>query len=62
VNRFDLLVEVVLFLSLLHLAFHARLDRAIELTFLDFGFQQLDQTLEPRLRGEDLEQSLFVFN
>ena len=55
VNRFDLLVEVVLFLRLLHLTLHARLDGAIKLTFLDLGFQQLDQTLQARLRGEDLE-------
>ena len=33
----------------------ARQDRAVELAFLDLGFQQLDQALEPRLRGEDLE-------
>ena len=39
VNRFDLLVEVVLFLSFLHLSLDASLDRAIELTFLDLSFQ-----------------------
>jgi hypothetical protein len=55
VNGFDLLVEVVLFLSFLHLSLDASLDGAIELTFLDLGFQQLDQTLQASLRREDLE-------
>ena len=54
-NGFDLLVEVVLFLRLLHLPLDACLDRAVELSFLDLGFEQLDQTLHSCLRGEDLE-------
>ena len=58
----DLLVQVVLFLRLLHLSLDARLDGAIELSFLDLGFEQFDQTLKTSLRREDLEQSLFVFD
>ena len=50
VNRFDLLVEVVLFLSFLHLALHARLDRAVELTLLKFNLQNLDQARQTRGR------------
>ena len=46
VNGFDLLVEVLLFLRLLHLSLDASLDRAIELSFLDLSFKQLDQTLQ----------------
>ena len=62
VNGFDLLVEVVLLLGLLHLSLDASLNRAIELSFLNLCFQQLDQTLQARLSGKDLQQSLFVFN
>ena len=55
VNGFDLLVEVVLLLRLFHLPLDASLDRAIELSFLDLGFKQLDQTLQTCLSREDFQ-------
>src|SRR6185369_16399495 len=49
-------------LSFLHLAFHARLDRAIKLTFFDLGLEQFNQTLQASLCREDLQQALFIFD
>ena len=58
----DLLVQVILFLRLLHLPLNARLNRAIKLPLLDLAFENLDQTLQPTMQREDFEQSLFVFD
>ena len=62
VNRFDLFVEVVLFLRLLHLPFHTRLNGAVELALFDLKFQQLNQALQTRLGRKQFQQSLFVFD
>jgi hypothetical protein len=62
VDRFDLLVEVILFLRLLHLALHTSLNGAIELTLFNFCFEQVDETLKSSLRRKDLQQSLLVFD
>ena len=61
-NRFDLLVEVILLLRLLHLALHPCLDRAIKLPFFKLDLQNLDQASQPRLRRKQFQQALFVFD
>ena len=62
VNRLDLLVEVILFLRLFHLALDPRLDRAIELPLLEFDLQNFDQARQARLRRKQFQQSLLVFD
>ncbi len=53
-NRFDLLVEVVLFLRALHLALHPRLDRAIHVQLLNRNVQRVRNARQPHLRIEHL--------
>ena len=60
-NRLDLFVEVILFLRFLHLTLHARLDRTIKLAFLNLELEQLNQSLQSRLRRKQLQQSLLIF-
>ena len=58
----DLLVEIVFFLRLLHLALHAALDGAVDVQLLDFDIQHLGHTRQPVDGIEDLEQLLFFFD
>ena len=62
VNRLDLLVEVILFLRLLHLTLHASLNRAIELALFNFQLKQFNQPLQARLRRKQFQQALLVFD
>jgi hypothetical protein len=62
VNRFDLLVEVILLLRFLHLPLDARLNRPVKLSFIHFDFEQFDEPLETTVRREYFQQPLFVFD
>ena len=61
-DRLDLLVEVVLFLRLLHLALHAALDGAIDVELLDLDIEHLGDARQPVDRIEDFEQFLLLFD
>ena len=61
-NGLELLVEVVLFLGPLHLALHARVDRAIDVELLDLDFQNVRDAVQALGRLEDLEQFLFFLD
>ena len=58
----DLLVEVVLFLRLLHLALHAALDGAVDIQLLDLDVEHLGDARQPVDRIEDFEQLLLLFD
>ena len=58
----DLLVEVILFLRLLHLPLHARLDGAIHVQFFDFNIENLGDAREAFRGIKDFEQFLLFFN
>ena len=58
----DLLVEVILFLRLLHLALHAALDGAVDAQLLDFDVQHLGDARQPVDGIEDFEQLLLFFD
>ena len=62
VDGLDLFVEVVLFLGAFHLAFDARLNRAVQLALFQLQLEQFNQALQASLRGEEFQQSLFVFD
>ena len=61
-DRLDLLVEVVLFLRLLHLALHAALNGAIDIELFDLDVEHLGDARQPVDRIEDLEQFLLFFD
>jgi len=44
------------------LAAGARLNRAVELALIDLDLHQLDEPLQPTVRGEDFEQPLLVLD
>ena len=58
----DLLVEVVLFLRLLHLALHAALDGAVDVELLDLDIEHLRDARQPVDGIEDFEQLLLLFD
>ena len=58
----DLLVEVILFLRLLHLPLHARLDGAIHVQFFNFNIENLGDAREAFRGIKDFEQFLLFFN
>ena len=58
----DLLVEVVLFLRLLHLALDARLDGAVHVELFDFHVEHVADAAQAFGRIENLEQPLLLFN
>ena len=58
----DLLVEVILFLRLLHLALHAALDGAVHIELLDFDIEHLGDARQAVDRIEDFEQFLLLFD
>ena len=58
----DLLVEVVLFLRLFHLALHAALDGAIDIELLDLDVEHLGDAGQPVDGIEDFEQFLLFFD
>ena len=58
----DLLVEVILFLRLLHLALHAALDGAVDVQLFDFDVEHLGHARQPVDRIEDFEQFLLLFD
>ena len=61
-NGLDLFVEVVLFLSTLHLALHARLDGAIHVELFNLDVEHVADAGEA-LRGiKDFQQLLFFFD
>src|SRR5436190_165462 len=59
-DRLHLLVEVVLLLRLLHRLLDARLDLAIHLELVHFGFEQRVDAVEYLYRGDDFEQVLLL--
>ena len=61
-DRFELFVEVILFLGALHLALHASVDRAIDVELLDFDFQDIRDAVQPLHRLEYLQQFLFFLH
>ena len=61
-DRFDLLVEVVLFLRLFHLFFDAVLDLLVNAQLFDFFIERLSDLLEPVLRRSRFEQRLFFLD
>ena len=58
----DLLVEVVLFLRLLHLALDAALDGAVDVELLDLDVEHLGHARQPVDGIEDFEQFLLLFD
>ena len=58
VNRFDLLVEVVLLLRLLHLLLDFDVDPLVDVDLLDLDFQQIMKALNPLVGVEQLEKLL----
>ncbi len=58
----DLLVEVILFLRLLHLALHAALDGAVDVELLDLDIEHLGDARQPVDGIEDFEQLLLFFD
>ena len=58
----DLLVEVVLFLRLLHLALHAALDGAVDVELLDLDIEHLGHARQAVDGIEDFEQLLLLFD
>ncbi len=58
----DLLVEVILFLRLLHLALHAALDGAVDAELLDLDIQHFGHAGQPVDGIEDFEQFLLLFD
>ena len=61
-DRFDLLVEVVLFLRPFHLALHAVLNRSVDVKFFDFNIEYVGQALAAFDGIENLDQLLLFFN
>src|SRR5690348_14168721 len=61
-NRFDFLVEVVLFLRFFHLPLHARLDGAVHVQFFDFNIEHVGDAVQALNGIEDFEELLFLFN
>ncbi len=58
----DLLVEVILFLRLLHLALDAALNGAVDIELLDFDIEHLGHARQPVDGIEDFEQFLLLFD
>ena len=58
----DLLVEVILFLRLFHLALHAALDGAVDVQLLDFDVEHLRDARQAVDGIEDFEQFLLLFD
>ncbi len=58
----DLLVQVILFLRLLHLALDAALDGAVDIELLDFDIEHLGHARQAVDGIEDFEQFLLLFN
>ena len=58
----DLLVEVILFLRLFHLALHARLDGAVDVQLLDFDVEHVGDAGQALGGIENLEQFLLLFD
>ena len=58
----DLLVEVILFLRLFHLALHAALNGAVHVQLLDFDIEHLRHAREAVDRIEDFEQFLLFLD
>ena len=61
-DRLDLLVEVILFLRLLHLALYAALDGAVDVELLDLDVEHLGHARQPVDRIEDFQQFLLLFD
>src|SRR5258708_3335723 len=61
-NGFDLFVKVILFLRLLHLALHARLDGAVHVELFDFDVEHVADAIQALGGIEDLEQALLFFD
>ena len=57
----DLLVEVILFLRLFHLALHAALNGAVDVELFDLDVQHLGDARQPVDGIENLEQFLLLF-
>src|SRR6185437_4118606 len=61
-NRLELFVEIVLALSLLHLAFDAAADALLDLEDADLAFHVAENLLEPRGYGIRFEDFLLLGN
>ena len=60
-DRLDLLVQVVLALTLLHLALDAAADALFHLQDVDFGFHETHQMVEPGLQVGHFQDRLLLF-
>ncbi len=58
----ELLVQAVLFLRAFHLAFHARIDVAVDVEFFDLAFQDLRHAVQTIQDVEIFEQFLFFLD
>ena len=58
----ELLVQVILFLRPLHLAFHAGIDIAIDVEFLDLAFQNFGYAVQTIQNVEIFEEFLFFLH
>ena len=61
-NGLELFVEVILFLRALHLAFHARIDVAVDVQFFELDFQDVANAIQPLNGIDGLEQILFFIH
>ncbi len=61
-DGFDLFVEVILFLRLLHLALHAALDGAVDIELLDLDVEHFGDARQPVHGIEDFKQLLLFFD
>ena len=61
-DRLNLFVEVILFLRLLHLALHARLDGAVHVQLFDFDVEDIGDAGEAFGGIEDFQQFLLLLN
>ncbi len=61
-DRLHLLVEVVLFLRLLHLLLDARLDAAVDLELVHFAFEHAGDAVETLDGRDDLEEVLLLLD
>jgi hypothetical protein len=59
-DRFDLFVQVILALALLHLALHAAANALLDLEDVELAFDELQKVLEPRFHVEHLEYFLLL--
>src|SRR5258708_36227325 len=61
-NGFELLVEVVLFLSAFHLTLYARVDVAVDVELFELDFENIANAIEALKRIDGFEQILLFVN